>query len=147
MPVYKWCHVGVASIISRKHFQFLTLMVKNLRIYLRCVFPSNNINCIHWYLQIIVFASQDVLTREECKDGYLLLRCLRAYIEFDLYAAFEVHTTHTLVAGREALHIFNTLIEVNFLHALVLMPMLIVCRCTPRQSKDPGRSGTFQKII
>ena len=80
-----------------------------------------------------MFTSQDVLTREECKDGYLLLRCLRAYIEFDLYAALEVHMTQTLAAGREALHTLNTLIKVSYLQSLVLIPMLLVCRCMPRR--------------
>ncbi|KIM63297.1 hypothetical protein SCLCIDRAFT_24432 [Scleroderma citrinum Foug A] len=63
--------------------------------------------------KVIVFACHDVLTREECKDGYILLHCLRAYIEFDLYTAFEVHTTHTLTAGREALSTLNTLIQLR----------------------------------
>ncbi|KIM66047.1 hypothetical protein SCLCIDRAFT_111742, partial [Scleroderma citrinum Foug A] len=61
--------------------------------------------------KVIVFACHDVLTHEECKDGYILLRCLQAYIEFDLYTAFEVHTTHTLTAGQEALSTLNMLIQ------------------------------------
>ncbi|KAI6099252.1 hypothetical protein EV401DRAFT_2061862 [Pisolithus croceorrhizus] len=49
------------------------------------------------------------------KEGYLLLCCLCAYIEFDLYTALELHMAHTLVAGQEALATFNVLMQVSFL--------------------------------
>ncbi|KAI5982872.1 hypothetical protein EDD15DRAFT_2202469 [Pisolithus albus] len=61
-------------------------------------------------MQLVVFACHDVLSPVE-KEGYLLLRCLRAYIEFDLYTALELHTVHTLVAGWEALVTFNVLMQ------------------------------------
>ncbi|KAI6010037.1 hypothetical protein BKA83DRAFT_4467647 [Pisolithus microcarpus] len=60
--------------------------------------------------QVVVFACHDTLLPVE-KEGYLLLHCLRAYIEFDLYTAFELHMTHTLAAGQEALATFNTLMQ------------------------------------
>ncbi|KAI5987075.1 hypothetical protein EDD15DRAFT_2372818 [Pisolithus albus] len=60
--------------------------------------------------KLVVFACHDVLSPVE-KEGYLLLRCLRAYIEFDLYTALELHTAHTLAAGREALATFNVLMQ------------------------------------
>ncbi|KAI6100965.1 hypothetical protein EV401DRAFT_2061435 [Pisolithus croceorrhizus] len=61
--------------------------------------------------KIVVFACHDVLPQNTEKEGYLLLRCLRAYIEFDLYTALELHTTHTIAAGREALSTFNALMQ------------------------------------
>ncbi|KAI6157711.1 hypothetical protein BKA82DRAFT_131015 [Pisolithus tinctorius] len=61
--------------------------------------------------KIIVFACHDIFPHDTEKDGYLLLRCLRAYIEFDMYTALELQTTHTLAAGREALVIFNSLMK------------------------------------
>ncbi|KIK18741.1 hypothetical protein PISMIDRAFT_14126 [Pisolithus microcarpus 441] len=60
--------------------------------------------------KVVVFACHDTLLPAE-KEGYLLLRCLHAYIEFDLYTAFELHTMHMLAAGREALATFNTLMQ------------------------------------
>ncbi|KIN98821.1 hypothetical protein M404DRAFT_966485 [Pisolithus tinctorius Marx 270] len=61
--------------------------------------------------KIIVFACHDIFPHEMEKDGYLLLRCLRAYIEFDMYTTLKLHMTHTLAAGREALATFNSLIQ------------------------------------
>ncbi|KAG1847173.1 hypothetical protein DFJ58DRAFT_663442, partial [Suillus subalutaceus] len=39
------------------------------------------------------------------------LRCIRAYLEVDWYAAFEVHTTKTIAAGQEALQEFSELMD------------------------------------
>ncbi|KAI6137403.1 hypothetical protein F5141DRAFT_1185983 [Pisolithus sp. B1] len=61
-------------------------------------------------LKLVVFACHDVLSLVE-KEGYLLLCCLRAYIEFDLYTALKSHTAHTLMAGWEALVTFNVLMQ------------------------------------
>ncbi|KAG1858013.1 hypothetical protein DFJ58DRAFT_876980 [Suillus subalutaceus] len=44
--------------------------------------------------------SKDILSSSHCKLGYLLLRCLHYYIEFDIYALFEVHTEDMIAAGR-----------------------------------------------
>ncbi|KIK17452.1 hypothetical protein PISMIDRAFT_15087 [Pisolithus microcarpus 441] len=53
---------------------------------------------------------EDLLKNTE-KEGYLLLRCLRVYIEFDLYTALELHTMHMIAAGWESLSTFNTLMQ------------------------------------
>ncbi|KAG1877636.1 hypothetical protein DFJ58DRAFT_712346 [Suillus subalutaceus] len=45
------------------------------------------------------------------KLGYLLLRCIRYYIELDIYALFEVHTEETIAAGRATLDTFSELME------------------------------------
>ncbi|KAI6095858.1 hypothetical protein F5141DRAFT_1191180 [Pisolithus sp. B1] len=60
--------------------------------------------------KLVVFACHDVLSPVE-KEGYLLFRCLCAYIEFDLYTALELHMVHTLTAGWEALATFNVLMQ------------------------------------
>ncbi|KAG1826384.1 hypothetical protein DFJ58DRAFT_719975 [Suillus subalutaceus] len=49
--------------------------------------------------KMIIFAAQDILSSSHCKLGYLLLRCLHYYIEFDIYASFEVHTEDMIAAG------------------------------------------------
>ena len=46
------------------------------------------------------------------QDWLSFLHCLWAYVEYDLYTAFELHTSHTIAAGQEALNIFNKLIKV-----------------------------------
>ncbi|KIK14010.1 hypothetical protein PISMIDRAFT_17600 [Pisolithus microcarpus 441] len=51
------------------------------------------------------------LSKNTEKEGYLLLHCLQAYIEFDLYTALELHMTHTIAAGQEALSTFNALMQ------------------------------------
>ncbi|KAI6142486.1 hypothetical protein BKA82DRAFT_4331474 [Pisolithus tinctorius] len=61
--------------------------------------------------QIIVFTCHDIFPHEMEKDSYLLLCCLHAYIEFDMYTTLELHTTHTLATGWEALATFNSLIQ------------------------------------
>ena len=96
-----------------------------------CVNQSDN--HVHWHRQVVVFACHDVLTCEDCKDGYILLCCLQAYIEFDLYTAFEVHTMHTLTSGQEALSMLNTLIQVNFIYILIFMLTSVLGRHTPRR--------------
>ncbi|KAI5999437.1 hypothetical protein F5J12DRAFT_906814 [Pisolithus orientalis] len=45
------------------------------------------------------------------KPLYLLLHCLHACIEFDMYTALELHTTHTLATGQEVLVIFDSLMK------------------------------------
>ncbi|KAG1840639.1 hypothetical protein F4604DRAFT_1598758 [Suillus subluteus] len=57
--------------------------------------------------KMIVFAAQDIFTSSRCKLGHLLLRCIRHYIEFDIYASLEVHTEHTIAAGRLAVQKFS----------------------------------------
>ncbi|KAI6008642.1 hypothetical protein EDC04DRAFT_2906937 [Pisolithus marmoratus] len=62
--------------------------------------------------KIVMFACHDILPHSSEKEGYLLLCCLRAYIEFDLYTMLELHTTHMLTTGREALSTFNVLMQI-----------------------------------
>lgn len=54
-----------------------------------------------------------MLTEDEHPEGYLLLRCLRAYLEHDMYFGLEQHTEHTLHAGRAWLLKFSNLISVR----------------------------------
>ncbi|KAG2046461.1 hypothetical protein BDR06DRAFT_992159 [Suillus hirtellus] len=54
-------------------------------------------------LKLILFVAHDVLDPETHESGYLLLQCIRAHLDVDMFAALEVHTTQTLAAGRAAL--------------------------------------------
>ncbi|KAG2128339.1 uncharacterized protein EDB93DRAFT_1096048, partial [Suillus bovinus] len=61
--------------------------------------------------KMIIFAAQDILSSSHCKLGHLLLRCICYYIEFDVYASFEVHTEETITAGRLALQKFSEIMD------------------------------------
>ncbi|KAI6162422.1 hypothetical protein EDD17DRAFT_1776488 [Pisolithus thermaeus] len=52
----------------------------------------------------VVFACHNILLQNTKKEGYLLLCCLRAYIEFDLYM-------NSLVVGWEVVSTFNVLMQ------------------------------------
>jgi hypothetical protein len=65
--------------------------------------------------QLLTFAAHAVLPNAgESKLAYLLLRCIRAYLEVDWYAALEVHTTKTIAAGQAALQEFSELMDVSY---------------------------------
>ncbi|KAG1857471.1 hypothetical protein F4604DRAFT_1589912 [Suillus subluteus] len=61
--------------------------------------------------KMAIFAAQRILRRSQSKLGYLLLRCIRHYIDLDIYAGFEVHTEDSIVAGRQALRDFSALMD------------------------------------
>ncbi|KAG1756155.1 hypothetical protein EDD22DRAFT_981579 [Suillus occidentalis] len=61
--------------------------------------------------KMIIFAAQSVLSRTHSELGYLLLCCIRCYVDLDIYAALEVHTEDTIAAGRDALSQFSTLMD------------------------------------
>ncbi|KAG1884129.1 hypothetical protein F4604DRAFT_1878866 [Suillus subluteus] len=62
--------------------------------------------------KLLTFAAHAVLPNAgESKLAYLLLWCIRAYLEVDWYAALEVHTTKTIAAGRAALQEFSELMD------------------------------------
>ncbi|KAG1878522.1 hypothetical protein C8R48DRAFT_745205 [Suillus tomentosus] len=47
------------------------------------------------------------------KLPYLLLRCIREYVNVDMYAALEVHTSKTIAAGCQAVREFTQLLDVS----------------------------------
>ncbi|KAG2103174.1 hypothetical protein BD769DRAFT_1630901 [Suillus cothurnatus] len=63
--------------------------------------------------KIIVFAAHDVVDRtsESHELPYLLLRCIREYVNVDMYAALKVHTSKTIAAGRQAVREFTQLLD------------------------------------
>ncbi|KAG1844860.1 hypothetical protein F4604DRAFT_1884369 [Suillus subluteus] len=60
----------------------------------------------------IMYASQNILTRNEDKAGYALLRCIASYLELDMYISLDVHTTDTIAAGEAELLVYQKLLEV-----------------------------------
>ncbi|KAG1850262.1 hypothetical protein C8R48DRAFT_778238 [Suillus tomentosus] len=60
---------------------------------------------------MVIFAAHAIVTEDECPLGYLLLRCIRLFLEVDMYAALEVHTTDTIHAGRHVVQAFSTYLQ------------------------------------
>ncbi|KAG2114730.1 uncharacterized protein F5147DRAFT_649883 [Suillus discolor] len=61
--------------------------------------------------KMIIYATHDVLTKNDSPLGYFLLRCVHLYLEMDVYAALEVHTTNTIEEGRHTVQAFTALIK------------------------------------
>ncbi|KAG2092632.1 uncharacterized protein F5147DRAFT_747990 [Suillus discolor] len=61
--------------------------------------------------QMVIYAAHTIVTEDGCPIGYLLLRCIRLFLEVDLYAALEVHTADTIHAGRHAVQAFSTYLQ------------------------------------
>jgi thiosulfate reductase cytochrome b subunit len=69
---------------------------------------------------MIVYATHNILTEADCPLGYLLLRCVRLYLELDMYASLEVHTTETISSGRHTHLAFAALLRVCLIYYLLL---------------------------
>ncbi|KAG2148370.1 hypothetical protein BD769DRAFT_1624790 [Suillus cothurnatus] len=61
--------------------------------------------------KMIIYATHDVLTETDCPLGYFLLRCVRLYLEMDMYTALEVHTANTIKEGRHTVQAFTSLMK------------------------------------
>ncbi|KAK0184532.1 hypothetical protein F5146DRAFT_1006521 [Armillaria mellea] len=46
----------------------------------------------------ILFVVHNIITKQQDSHGYLLLKCIRSYLELDMYSNLHVHTTETLQA-------------------------------------------------
>ncbi|KAJ7509461.1 hypothetical protein B0H11DRAFT_2168801 [Mycena galericulata] len=58
--------------------------------------------------KMMLFAAHNVLVD---KPGILLLRILRSFLELNMYVSLEVHTSETIVAGRDELLIFDAVVQ------------------------------------
>ncbi|KAG1888602.1 hypothetical protein F4604DRAFT_1877195 [Suillus subluteus] len=61
--------------------------------------------------KMVIHATHTILTEDECPLGYLLLRCIHLFLELDMYAALQVHTTETISAGQHAIQAFSTYLQ------------------------------------
>ncbi|KAG2093553.1 hypothetical protein BD769DRAFT_1615706 [Suillus cothurnatus] len=62
--------------------------------------------------KLIVFAAHNVFQRDVDPHVYLLLRCIRSYVELNMYASLEVHTEDTIRDGRNTLSKFAELMDI-----------------------------------
>lgn len=44
--------------------------------------------------------------------GHILLQCMQAYLNLNMFAGFNVHTTETIAMGEKALLAFSDLMKV-----------------------------------
>ncbi|KAG2354182.1 hypothetical protein BDR07DRAFT_1494951 [Suillus spraguei] len=71
----------------------------NGQISLSCLVPRDELSNT---LKLIVFAVHNVSNCDMDLEAYLLLCCIRSYVEFNMYASLEVHTEDTINNGWEA---------------------------------------------
>ena len=63
---------------------------------------------------MLIFVSHNVINSNKHPDGYVLLQCLHAYLNLNMYTGFDVHTMETIVAGKNALEVFAEIMKVYF---------------------------------
>jgi hypothetical protein len=68
-------------------------------------------------MQIIIFALHNVLDETSDPQGYRLLKLLRSYLELDMWADLDVHTSATLESAEDELLRFSALLKASsFMH-------------------------------
>ena len=65
------------------------------------------------FRQIVIYIAHTVLKKNRSWQGYLLLRCIRCYIELDMYVGLDVQTEETIAAGRALVLQLGDLINVS----------------------------------
>ncbi|KAG9310467.1 hypothetical protein JVU11DRAFT_9611 [Chiua virens] len=63
----------------------------------------------------ILYAAQNVLTRQADLAGYLLLQCIASYLRYHTLILLDVHTEQTLEDGEAELLKFQGLLDVRFI--------------------------------
>lgn len=82
-------------------------------------------------------------TFETDEDGRLLLRCVRAYVEIDVLASFELHSEKTIEYGRAAVEKFVKLANVS---RLFYLQINLTLNQYTRITRNTKRGlGTFRK--
>lgn len=98
---------------------------------------------------MIIFAAQDILTSSHCKLGHLLLRCVRYYVELDIYTSLEVHTEDTIAAGKLALQKFSEIMGVSHCFfsqmSLTMIARHFTRNTLPNRNPKPSKIGTFPR--
>lgn len=73
---------------------------------------------------MLPFTTHNVLTKKDSPLGYLMLQCLRSYLNLDMWVSMEVHTTDTIKNGRKELQCFSKLNNVRI--AFVVIKNLLI---------------------
>ena len=98
-------------------------MEANTRTLLRsfCFFYSYNQLAVlsDGIFQSIIFAAHAAVTEEDSPIAYALLRCIRAYLDHNMYLSLEVHTDDTIALGRTALWHLDAELHVSLSYFVV----------------------------
>lgn len=96
-----------------------------------------------WFLhKICVQVMRNTLGEDE--RGYRLLRCVRAYVELDVLASFELHTDETIRYGKTVAERFVKLANVS--HLFHVRKTLQSLMCSGKFVRSANREpGTSQK--
>lgn len=95
------------------------------------------------FQQISVFLMHNLFL--ENKPDYCLLKALRYHVEVDLYAGLEVHTDHTIMAGREKVTQFYELMKVGQLDLLPWTPDLCSQEYMALEKSNPNADSEEMK--
>jgi hypothetical protein len=68
---------------------------------------------------MLPFTTHNVLTEKDSPLGYLMLQCLRSYLNLDMWVSMEVHTTDTIKNGQKELLQFFKLINVRITFVVI----------------------------
>lgn len=90
---------------------FPSLMAQNMRIYQRYVDLFLTASPPISSIQIVVFATHNIIKRTD-KAAWALLCALRSFTIVDLFLALEEHTQLTIAYGRQELRKFGHYIQV-----------------------------------
>jgi hypothetical protein len=90
-----------------------------------------------------------VLDEDSDPHGYLLLQCLRSYLELDMYTALEVHTSETIADGRKEILKFESVMKVCMSQMLDLFESTKLCfrDMQMQQQSSLKNLGNSQKCI
>ncbi|KAI0309431.1 hypothetical protein OF83DRAFT_1166855 [Amylostereum chailletii] len=59
----------------------------------------------------LIYAVANIFSRDTHPTEWLLLRCIRSYVNLDMYISLPVHMDHTLAAGEQELRKFGRLLK------------------------------------
>ncbi|EDR00662.1 uncharacterized protein LACBIDRAFT_313195 [Laccaria bicolor S238N-H82] len=62
-------------------------------------------------MKMLPFVAHNILTESASPEGFRLLKCARAYLNVDMYAALEVQTSETIAAGRREVAYFSKVLK------------------------------------
>ena len=106
--------IGLGSIISLMCSMFILLMLISMKTFSRFCIQQRSCPFTDFYnLQLAPFVLHNILTQQDSPSGFLLLCCLRSYLELNAYAQLHVHTDMALVECEAELRQFSLLIKVK----------------------------------
>jgi len=75
------------------------------------------------------------------------MRCIRAYVDVDMYAGFDVHTEETISDGRRATNEFLDLMKVSLSFGPTDRSKVMTCQSRNTTHRTIRRIGTTQRSM